>query len=365
MCTGLAEAHARASQCPEQFSFCHGGQEQVVVTLSGFQNPTLGELRDVAEALGAKCKLSFSGDVTHVCAAFENTPKTDAARASGRAWVVKAEWLRECQRARCRLPEAGFCLGASQAIGRPAMPGGVEVGVELYADEEFAAIDEAIESASQHIESASQHSCSNTACAQQGTGEQDWPHPGKRKRPAELPASQRPSQEFVYEFELGQHGPMGEGADAVDASVEPAVDAGEPDDLSDEVQCVGVQVQHVRRETAIWSGALRSSCMHACALHCRRHACALARSRLTAAMSVRAQREDEGLDGGRSGADEAGDVRGRDGGSRHHGEDARSGESGDDDVQIVSTKGQWAMIDFAHSRCPLPPQPPHRRPWLR
>ena len=325
----------------------------MVVTLSGFQNPTLGELRDAAEALGAKCKLSFSGDVTHVCAAFENTPKTDAARASGRAWVVKGEWLRECQRARCRLPELGFCLGASQAIGRPAtaMPDGVEMGVELYADEEFAAIDEAIESASQHIESSSQHSCSNTPCAQQGTGEQDWPHhPGKRKRTAELPGPQRPSQEFVYEFDremvLDRHGSMGEGADEDDTSVAPAVDAGERDDLSDEVECVGVQVQYVRRGTTIWSGA-----------HCSRHACTHARSRLTAAMPVRAQREDEGLGGGRSGADEAGDVRGRDGASRHNGEcgqDAGSAESGDDEVQIVSTKGQWAMIDYAHSRCPCP-----------
>ena len=94
----------------------------VVVTLSGYQNPTLGELRDAAEALGAKCKLSFSSDVTHVCSAFENTPKTNAARAAGRAWVVKGEWLRECQRARCRLPEAGFCLGTQPAAPHPHPP---------------------------------------------------------------------------------------------------------------------------------------------------------------------------------------------------------------------------------------------------
>lgn len=61
----------------------------------------------------AACRRDFCDAVTHVCSAFDNTPKTKDARQAGRqVYVVNGEWLRECKRTRRRAPEADFEFGA-------------------------------------------------------------------------------------------------------------------------------------------------------------------------------------------------------------------------------------------------------------
>jgi hypothetical protein len=61
----------------------------------------------------AAYRADFCDAVTHVCSAFDNTPKAKDARQAGRqVYVVKGEWLRECKRTRRRAPEADFEFGA-------------------------------------------------------------------------------------------------------------------------------------------------------------------------------------------------------------------------------------------------------------
>ena len=61
----------------------------------------------------AAYRADFCDGVTHVCSAFDNTPKTKDARKAGRqVYVVKGEWLLECKRTRRRAPEADFEFGA-------------------------------------------------------------------------------------------------------------------------------------------------------------------------------------------------------------------------------------------------------------
>lgn len=60
--------------------------------------------------MSAAYRADFSGDVTHVCSAFENTPKTKLAREAA-VPIVKGEWLRECRRLHRRLPENDFFFG--------------------------------------------------------------------------------------------------------------------------------------------------------------------------------------------------------------------------------------------------------------
>jgi hypothetical protein len=83
------------------------------VTLSGYQNPSRGELRAAALSMGARYEADFGASVTHVCSAFESTPKTKQARESGGIAIVRGEWLRDCQRAGRRLPEQDFLFSSS------------------------------------------------------------------------------------------------------------------------------------------------------------------------------------------------------------------------------------------------------------
>ncbi|XP_022112788.2 DNA repair protein XRCC1 isoform X2 [Pieris rapae] len=77
----------------------------VVFTLSGYQNPRRGLLRDAALSLGARYQPDYTPRCTHLVCAFPNTPKLRAVRASGQACVaVRGEWLEDCARSRRRLP---------------------------------------------------------------------------------------------------------------------------------------------------------------------------------------------------------------------------------------------------------------------
>ncbi|XP_047508001.1 DNA repair protein XRCC1 isoform X1 [Pieris napi] len=87
-------------------AFCAGGiLRGVVFTLSGYQNPRRGLLRDAALSLGARYQPDYSPRCTHLVCAFPNTPKLRAVRASGEACVaVRGEWIEACVRSRRRMP---------------------------------------------------------------------------------------------------------------------------------------------------------------------------------------------------------------------------------------------------------------------
>jgi hypothetical protein len=73
----------------------------------------------------AAYRADFGVEVTHVCSAFENTPKTKLA-CEAAVYIVKGEWLKECRRLHRRLPENDFCFStpplppAAQASSAPA-----------------------------------------------------------------------------------------------------------------------------------------------------------------------------------------------------------------------------------------------------
>ncbi|KAF6079965.1 X-ray repair cross complementing 1 [Phyllostomus discolor] len=77
--------------------------KDVVVVLSGFQNPFRSELRDKALELGAKYRPDWTADSTHLICAFANTPKYSQVLGLG-GRIVRKEWVLDCHRMRRRLP---------------------------------------------------------------------------------------------------------------------------------------------------------------------------------------------------------------------------------------------------------------------
>merc|ERR1719193_1270940 len=73
----------------------------VVFTISGFQNPLRGEIRDKACKMGARYKGDWTQDCTHLVCAFVNTPKYNQVKGKGK--IVKKEWIEESYKRRTRL----------------------------------------------------------------------------------------------------------------------------------------------------------------------------------------------------------------------------------------------------------------------
>ncbi|CAI4225272.1 unnamed protein product [Auanema sp. JU1783] len=82
--------------------------KDVVLTLSGFQNPLRTQLREKALSLGAVYSNDMSPKVTHVLSAFRNTPK--AKQAGSSVFIVSSFWLDRCVMERRRLDENLFSL---------------------------------------------------------------------------------------------------------------------------------------------------------------------------------------------------------------------------------------------------------------
>jgi len=80
----------------------------VVFTISGFQNPLRGEIRQKALEMGAKYCGDWNSSCTHLVCAFANTPKFN--QVVGKGTIVKKDWVEECHRQRKRLPWRRFCL---------------------------------------------------------------------------------------------------------------------------------------------------------------------------------------------------------------------------------------------------------------
>lgn len=76
--------------------------------ISGFQNPSRGEIRQKALDMGARYHGDWSSTCTHLVCAFTNTPKFNQVKGKGK--IVKKEWIELCHSQRKRLPWRRFCL---------------------------------------------------------------------------------------------------------------------------------------------------------------------------------------------------------------------------------------------------------------
>lgn len=82
--------------------------DDVVVVLSGFQNPLRSQLRDKLQALGATYKPEWNASCTHLVCAFYNTPKFLEVKGKGK--IVTKNWVEDCYAKRKRLPWRRYCL---------------------------------------------------------------------------------------------------------------------------------------------------------------------------------------------------------------------------------------------------------------
>eukprot|EP01060_Flectonema_neradi_P037464 TRINITY_DN754_c4_g1_i1.p1 TRINITY_DN754_c4_g1~~TRINITY_DN754_c4_g1_i1.p1 ORF type:complete len:696 (+),score=154.28 TRINITY_DN754_c4_g1_i1:138-2090(+) len=80
----------------------------VCVVLSGFQNPTRGQLREAAISLGAKYANEWKDGGTHLVTAFPNTPKFNEVIAAGKGYIVSKEWLLDSKQKGVRQPERKY-----------------------------------------------------------------------------------------------------------------------------------------------------------------------------------------------------------------------------------------------------------------
>ena len=93
---------------PQKFGKFRELLKGVHFTISGFQNPLRGEIRQKGLEMGAKYYGDWNSSSTHLICAFTNTPKFNQVRGKGK--IVKKDWLEECHRQRKRLPWRRFCL---------------------------------------------------------------------------------------------------------------------------------------------------------------------------------------------------------------------------------------------------------------
>ncbi|XP_050539846.1 DNA repair protein XRCC1 [Daktulosphaira vitifoliae] len=84
--------------------------ENVVFTMSGYENPYRSNVRDKASEMGAKYKTNWDLSCTHLICAFINTPKYKEAKVNGCRYIVKSEWIDKCHANKCRYPWRRFAL---------------------------------------------------------------------------------------------------------------------------------------------------------------------------------------------------------------------------------------------------------------
>ena len=77
-------------------------------SISGFQNPLRGEIRQKALDMGARYHGDWNSSCTHLVCAFTNTPKFNQVKGKGK--IVKKDWIEQCHSNRKRLPWRRFCL---------------------------------------------------------------------------------------------------------------------------------------------------------------------------------------------------------------------------------------------------------------
>ncbi|XP_055546758.1 DNA repair protein XRCC1 [Wyeomyia smithii] len=87
--------------------------ENVVLVISGIQNPDRANLRSQALAMGAKYKSDWDSSCTHLICAFKNTPKYNQVHGHGK--IVKKEWIDRCFALRKRISWRKFALDSDDA----------------------------------------------------------------------------------------------------------------------------------------------------------------------------------------------------------------------------------------------------------
>ncbi|XP_030382054.1 DNA repair protein XRCC1 [Scaptodrosophila lebanonensis] len=88
----------------------------VVLVISGIQNPDRANLRSKALAMGAKYKADWDADCTHLICAFKNTPKYNQVKGKGK--IVSRSWLEKCHALKKYLPWRRYALDTTE-LGKP------------------------------------------------------------------------------------------------------------------------------------------------------------------------------------------------------------------------------------------------------
>jgi len=86
---------------------------KVTFVMSGFQNPTRGQLRDQAMEMGAKYRSDWGPGCTHLVCAFTNTPKYQ--QVSGKGRIVKKNWVVDSYRKKELQPWKKYRLGDAES----------------------------------------------------------------------------------------------------------------------------------------------------------------------------------------------------------------------------------------------------------
>ncbi|XP_053669649.1 DNA repair protein XRCC1 [Anopheles nili] len=87
--------------------------ENVVLVISGVQNPDRGHIRNQALAMGAKYKPDWDASCTHLICAYKNTPKYNQVKGKGK--IVKKDWIEKCHATRKKLSWRKFALDTEEA----------------------------------------------------------------------------------------------------------------------------------------------------------------------------------------------------------------------------------------------------------
>ncbi|KFB53623.1 AGAP002605-PA-like protein [Anopheles sinensis] len=87
--------------------------ENVVLVISGIQNPERGTIRNQALAMGAKYKPDWDSSCTHLICAYKNTPKYNQVRGKGK--IIKKEWIECCYNNRKRYSWRKFAMDTDEA----------------------------------------------------------------------------------------------------------------------------------------------------------------------------------------------------------------------------------------------------------
>ncbi|TNN07092.1 DNA repair protein isoform 2 [Schistosoma japonicum] len=81
----------------------------VILTLSGYQNPVRSQIRDKALELGAKYRQDWGPDCTHLICAFPNTPKFNLVK--GKGIIVSDKWITQCYETKSNVPWRSYRVG--------------------------------------------------------------------------------------------------------------------------------------------------------------------------------------------------------------------------------------------------------------
>ncbi|ALC48365.1 XRCC1 [Drosophila busckii] len=85
----------------------------VVLVISGIQNPDRTDLRSKALAMGAKYKSEWDSGCTHLICAFRSTPKYNQMKGKGK--IVTRSWIEKCYDQKKYLPWRRYALVTSEA----------------------------------------------------------------------------------------------------------------------------------------------------------------------------------------------------------------------------------------------------------